>query len=107
MTEQNNNQQRTARLTIDLDVNVHAIRAFQRNADTTFSVSASRIRSAIRNFLIDSLVDGVLVMNEDGTAEVGIAGEEGFTQGASGVIDASLLFGRPSAFAPVIGSTEE
>lgn len=105
MNEQN--QQRTVRVTLDLDINVHAVKAFQRGANVKFGVAASRVRSALRNFVLDELPNVVLVMNEDGTAECGIAGEEGFAQSDPGVIDASLLFGRPSAFAPVISAEIE
>lgn len=93
------NQQRTVRLDLQLDVNVHLVRAAQRQMDVPFGVARSRIRAAVRNFLLEELPSAALAVNDDGGAELGFAGEEGFTQGDKGIVDASLLFGRPSPFA--------
>ncbi len=91
-------EKKTVRLDMQVYVNVNMVDAAQRQMNVKFGVARSRIRAAARNFLLQEFASAVLAVNEDGTVEIGYVDEDGFGQDDEGVIDASLLFGKPSPF---------
>lgn len=97
-TSNDQREQRAVRLDIQVDVNVHMVRGAQRQMDVPFGVARSRIRAAARNFLLQEFGSAVLAVNGDGTAEIGYTDDEGFGQDDEGVVDANMLFGKPSPF---------
>ena len=96
----NNNQfARTVRLNLDVDVNVHILRAAQKEMNQPFGVATGRVRAALRNAVLESMSGMVLRLSPEGVVTIGCAGDEGFSLGDTGVVDASLIFGNSSPLA--------